>query len=62
MFDKIVVEVDGKGGGEGASGPGRSSIWGNRGRIGDAAAAGDMGGTWGGTPLTAAINTGSKNM
>lgn len=61
MFDKILVEVGGEGGGEGAGGPGCRGGGGSGGRVGGVAAAGgDVVGTRGGTPLTAAINTGRK--
>lgn len=59
MLDKILIEVGGKAGGEGA---GLTSCWGGGGSGGRgwgaaaAAARGDMVGTRGGTPLTAATN------
>lgn len=60
MFDKILIEVGGEGGGERAGGPSCWGSGGSGGRVGGvvaAAAGGDMVGTWGGTPLTAAVNT-----
>lgn len=59
MLDKVLVEVGSEGRGEGAGGSGCCGIGGSGGRVGRVAAAaaaarGDVVGTWGGTPLTAA--------
>ena len=63
MFDKILIEVSGEGGGEGAGGPGGWGSGGSWGRVGSVAAAGgDMVGTWRGTPLTSAMNTRGRGM
>lgn len=58
MLDQVLVEVGSEGRGEGAGGSGSCGIGGSGGRVGGVAAAaaagGDVVGTWGGTPLTAA--------
>lgn len=59
VFDEILIEVGGEGGGEGAGGSRRRCGRGSRGGVGGVtAAAGDVVGARGGTPVTAAIDIG----